>query len=526
MLPMSEAVLSQNKVGETLEDEDDMTCGDLGNGLVKRHSGLYEPEGFNVHASRPRGCSTGKSVSPLMLIKKEDSDVPVLCCSRCNSLSDMPVKKFGMNEFRTYSRQNSSESNSEASNEELKHQLQEVVEEVEILRVELEASQRQLEGKEQALKLLQSMAVLDKATSHTKAIFKKTEEQKKALEKEINVLQWEMKLNQEKFKNIEEAWAEKYDSIYCENSALKETLKLKTEEIKSLKSEKEILDQQHLEILAMLDVKQQKIVQENMSLSKSGLTEITGLEMAVLGACTCNGPEGEPCSCAKMSAATRKKLLQLNKEFEILKKSKEEAYIMADAFRIAFEQQLMRRKDQALRLAQMSKSCRKETRSLNWKHIKEDGAFRSQGIKKSLGERLKGMLISGTDSKKLEELDNPHEIIRMLIDLLNDKEEILAHQRKVSYMLARTLEKKENGSQNKAKKLSEELPLRNRQCGNDSEPQELAIPLCSCCQTYTVEDGSCSVSNTCPSRTLDCTSKNSHSTTSGKNDNLEECNTN
>nr|XP_060617691.1 coiled-coil domain-containing protein 125 [Anolis sagrei ordinatus] len=526
MLPMGEAALSLNNVGETLEDEDDMTCGDLGNGLVKRHCGLYEPEGFSAHAIKPRRCSAGKSVSPLMLVKKEDSDVQVLRCSRCNSLSDMPVKKCGMNEFRTYSRQNSSESNSEASNEELKQQLQEVVEEVEILRVELEASQRQLEGKEQALKLLQSMAVLDKATSHTKAIFKKTEEQKKALEKEINVLQWEMKINQEKFKNIEEAWAEKYDSIYCENAALKETLKLKTEEIKSLKSEKEILDQQHLEILAMLDVKQQKIVQENLSLSKSGLTEITGLEMAVLGACTCNGPEGEPCSCAKMSAATRKKLLQLNKEFELLKKSKEEAYIMADAFRIAFEQQLMRRKDQALRLAQMSKSCRKETKSLNWKHIKEDGAFRSQGIKKSLGERLKGMLISGTDSKKLEELDNPHEIIRMLIDLLNDKEEILAHQRKVSYMLARTLEKKENGSQNKAKKLSEELPLRSSQCGNDSKPQEVAIPLCSCCQTYTVEDGSCSVSNTCSSRTLDCMSTNSHSTTSEENDNLEECNTN
>lgn len=42
------------------------------------------------------------------------------------------------------------------------------------------------------------------------------------------------------------------------------------------------------------------------------------LKLAVLGACTCSGPEGEPCSCAKMSAATRKQLLQLKQEVFML----------------------------------------------------------------------------------------------------------------------------------------------------------------------------------------------------------------
>ncbi|XP_061477549.1 coiled-coil domain-containing protein 125 isoform X2 [Rhineura floridana] len=458
---MSEAVSLQNKRRETLEGEDDdMAYGDLGNGL-RRHSDMYEPESFSVHP----------------------------------------------------------ESNSEASNEELRQHLQEAEEEIEFLKVEMEACQRQLEAKEQALKILQSMAVLDKATSHTKAVFEKTEQQKRALEKEINVLQWEIKINQEKFKNIEESWAEKYDRIYCENAALKETLKLKTDHVKTLKSENEFLEQQHLEILAMLDVKQQKIVQENMSLSKTGLTEITGLELAVLGACTCNGPEGEPCSCAKMSVATRKQQLQLKQEFELLKKSKEEAYIMADAFRIAFEQQLMRRKDQALRLAQMNKIRRKETKLLNWKSIKEDGVFTFQGNRKSLGQKLMGMLSSGMDSKKAEELDNPQEIIRMLTDLLNDKEEALAHQRKVSYMLARALEEREDSLQhNKENEFSEEeLAVRSNQYRNDSEPQKLAIPICSLCQTCSVQDCSCSVSNTSPSRMLNCTSKISCSPTSEEN---------
>lgn len=41
-----------------------------------------------------------------------------------------------------------------------------------------------------------------------------------------------------------------------------------------------VLSQQHLEFLAMLDVKQQKVVQENMSFNKTGFTDITGLEVS------------------------------------------------------------------------------------------------------------------------------------------------------------------------------------------------------------------------------------------------------
>lgn len=45
---------------------------------------------------------------------------------------------------------------------------------------------------------------------------------------------------------------------------------------------------------------------------------------------------------------------------------------MADAFRIAFEQQLMQRKDQAQRLAEVIK-IKKGTKFINWKRLKEDG---------------------------------------------------------------------------------------------------------------------------------------------------------
>ncbi|XP_019466177.1 coiled-coil domain-containing protein 125 isoform X3 [Meleagris gallopavo] len=387
-------------------EEDDMVCGDLGNGLGRRPGGVYEGEKLQNYSLRSKKVSV-KAYNTLSSIKGvEENDATSLPCSKRNSFHDGSSKK----PLSSLTRQSSCESSSEMSNEELKQQLREALEEIEMLKVELEAAQRKLEGKDEALKILQSMAVFSKATSHTKAMLEKTEEEKRTLEKEINILQWEIEFDQDRFKNIEDTWTEKYDRIYCENTALKEALKLRTEEVKTLKSENAILNQQLLEFLAMLDVNKQKIVQENMSMNKRDITDITGLEI------------------------------------ELLMKSKDEAYIMADAFRIAFEQQLMHRKDQALRLAEVIK-IKKETKFINWRRLKEDGSVKLQGNKNSLGQKLSGLLSSDADSRKVEELDNPHEILKMLIDLVNDKEEALAHQRKVSYMLARAMELKEAAQQ-------------------------------------------------------------------------------
>lgn len=46
---------------------------------------------------------------------------------------------------------------------------------------------------------------------------------------------------------------------------------------------------------------------------------------------------------------------------------------MADAFRIAFEQQLMQRKDQALRLAEVI-NMKKETKFANWRRLRGTGS--------------------------------------------------------------------------------------------------------------------------------------------------------
>lgn len=77
---------------------------------------------------------------------------------------------------------------------------------------------------------------------------------------------------------------------------------------------------------------------------------------------------------------------------------------------------------------------------------------------------------------------------------LNDKEEALAHQRKVSYMLARTLEEKENSLQQNKENNCSELASKNSQCKTDLESQESDSLARSCCQTYTAQVGSCSTS--------------------------------
>ncbi|XP_053768997.1 coiled-coil domain-containing protein 125 [Desmodus rotundus] len=422
-------------------EDDDMAEGDLGYGLGRRPGGVYEVQISPLFTSRKRPDERNFSPPPFPG-KGEERSGAVSQYSRPKGLQDTHPFRPRTSRHR---RQSSPDSNSELSSVELKQRLDETLEEVEILKTELEASQRQLEGKEEALKILQSMAIFGKATSHTQVLLQKTMEQKRSLEKELNALQWKMEFDQNRFKNIEESWTQKYDRLKCESAVLKETLKLKTEEIKMLKSENASVNQQYLEALAMLDIQQQNMVQETTCNDKSDFTEVSGLELAVLGACLCHGPRGSPCSCAKMAASAQKMLLQLKQELELLQKSKEEAYIMADAFRIAFEQQLMRKNDQALRLTQMDKMCKKETKWINWKQVKEDGLL-SQSTKKTLGQRLLGILPSENSSKRTEDQDNPREVFKMLIDLLNDKEEALAHQRKVSYMLARALDNKDTGS--------------------------------------------------------------------------------
>lgn len=46
------------------------------------------------------------------------------------------------------------------------------------------------------------------------------------------------------------------------------------------------------------------------------------------------------------------------------------------------------------------------------------GRVKLPGNKNSLGQKLSGLLSSDGDCRKVKELDNPHEILKLLIDLV------------------------------------------------------------------------------------------------------------
>ncbi|KAL2091971.1 hypothetical protein ACEWY4_011769 [Coilia grayii] len=407
-------------------EEDDMSEGDLGDGTKgkpkdlgykMKHQVRSRSQGDFQELLSPTQCLKRHSVGGACKESFSRTTCSEMCCTTRQELNggQLPYSynKRGLEHYH------------EESHEEMHRKLQEVTEEVELLRSELEVMHRRLEGKHEALRILQGHAILDKATTHTKLFLQKSEERTKALEKDVNALQWEINFNQVSFKNMEQSWKEKYERACSENQALSESLEERTKETHSLRTENSSLNQRCLELLAMLSAQERSDFQGTQPPTNQG-REGSVLELAVFGACQCPSSLNEPCLCARSAAASRKQVLHLKQELKTQRRKMEEAFVMADAFRIAFEQQLRRGSEHALHLAETD----------TYKALKKHRGKHRQGSL-SFGERLKGLLPSGMEGKISKD---PYETLHILLDLLSDKEEALAHQRKVSYMLARNTE--------------------------------------------------------------------------------------
>ncbi|XP_012671377.2 coiled-coil domain-containing protein 125 isoform X2 [Clupea harengus] len=403
--------------------EDDMTDGDLGDGMSERPKALSNQ---TRHQARSRSQGDFQELlSPTHSLKRNSDGgggKETFSWTPCSEMCSVLRQELNGGQLPHNCRKKESEYHDEGSSEELQRKLQEVTQEVELLRSELEVTHRHLEGKHEALRILQGHAILDKATTHTKHLFQKSEERAKALEKEVNALQWEINFNQARFKNFEQSWEQKYERVCSENQALSESLEERTKEMQALRTENTSLNQQCLELLGTLSAQDRSEFQGTQPPSNQG-REGSVLELAVFGACQCPSSLSEPCPCARSAAASRKQVLQLKQELKTQRRKMDEAFVMADAFRIAFEQQLRRGSEHVLHLAESDTS----------KTLKKHWGKERQGSL-SIGQRLKGLLPSAMIPK------DPYETLHMLLDLLSDKEEALAHQRKVSYMLARNTE--------------------------------------------------------------------------------------
>ncbi|XP_005942524.1 coiled-coil domain-containing protein 125 isoform X1 [Haplochromis burtoni] len=391
--------------------KDDMVDGDLGDGI-----------GVTTALSSTRMKSdrvSGRSESRLL---RTD---PLQCSSRAGEAVWTPTIKTAETQQRAQRELSYFGSLVDLSKDELKERLQEATKMIDGLCCELDVAHRYFEGKYEALKILQGKAILDKATSHTKSVLQKTEEKAKALEKEVNSLQWELSFSQAQMKKSEQSWEHKHNRMSGENKLLTDKLQEMESESQQLRAENSALKRQYVELLSMLNVKEQRIYQATKP-QYSLDTESGVLELTVLGACQC-AFDTEPCPCSRTAAASRKQLVQLQQELDVQRLRKEEALMVADAFRIAFEQQLRKRSEEFLLVA--------EANIKKSNHSKAEGANKSPLI--SVSKRLKALLPSGLEMKMPDE----HlETLYKLLDLLNDKEEALAHQRKVSIMLAHSAE--------------------------------------------------------------------------------------
>ncbi|XP_046879180.1 coiled-coil domain-containing protein 125 isoform X2 [Hypomesus transpacificus] len=406
--------------------EDDMAEGDLGDGGGLRSeatSRTTRPSRGSVEEQLPRsGLRRGDS---------QGSEAAFTWTS-CRSLNTTFKEELEGCQASLFWRDTGRDTEplSDLSSEQLRHKVQDLSEEVALLRCELEVKHRHLEGKQEALKILQGQAILDKATSHSRRLQLKSEERTKALEKEVNVLQWEIMFNQDQFKNCAQSWDHKHNRVCSENQALSDSLAQRGAELQALRSENYTLSQQCLELVATLGVREQRAIQGTRLLcGQAG--EADTLESAVLGACLCRA-EREPCPCARTA---KKHLLQLTQEVESQSRRREEAVMVADAFRIAFEQQLQRRSDHFLLLADTDRKFHS--------HKTEGGVSKSNSS--GVGQRLRALLPSSAEGRRLHP---PIDTLHSLLDKLNDKEEALAHQRKVILMLAHNADKLERRLQN------------------------------------------------------------------------------
>ncbi|XP_072771381.1 cell cycle checkpoint protein RAD17-like [Nerophis lumbriciformis] len=398
-------VLMMQEVHEEVSLDDDMMDGDLGDGTTFLGDGTtLLCDGTTFLGDRTTFLSSRRKKQPA----GETSCLPTVM---------IPAG---------WEKKVPAESLMDMSNQELQDRLQASGQMIDALISELDVARRYLKGKFEALKILQGKAILDKATSHTQSLLHKSEERAKALETEVNSLQWELSLKQLQMKKSEQSWEQKYCVMLSENKTLADKLEERDKEVERQQVENSVLRQHEcLEIVSMLKVTEQNTHQRNKDQYRSE-GNVGLLEPAVQrGACRCHCCT-EPCPCMQRRAC-QKKLLQLQQELEAERWRREEASMVSDAFRIAFEQQMKKRSDNLMMFTQNNIL---------------------KGSSGGVTENLRHLLPSHKEAKMSTALPDA---LYGLLDLLSDKEEALAHQRKVSTMLAHQVEK-----MHQVKKPSEE----------------------------------------------------------------------
>ncbi|XP_077992415.1 coiled-coil domain-containing protein 125-like isoform X3 [Glandiceps talaboti] len=287
-------------------------------------------------------------------------------------------------------------------------------EEVEILRNELEAFQRQLDSKYRAIRILQSQALLAQANQLETTV--STEAAKKKLETDVNSLQFELEAQNGSMMLSEQTWADRFDRVCLENAALMATLRAKADELSKVHAEKNSVARERDELIAMMDVKERLQYEKQKSTSSDNY------------------------------------MVNSVAEIEQANKNVEESQVVADAYRIAFEEQLAKNKTLNKKIAEWLQSKHKpktRRRGLKWIDKLEqltNGNGNKLETRNGTSKENGSANDSDTSGSKsydcsiplaIPEDEDSSCVVTTMTELLNDKCEALAHQKMVARMLAR-----------------------------------------------------------------------------------------
>ncbi|XP_060600683.1 coiled-coil domain-containing protein 125-like, partial [Ruditapes philippinarum] len=223
---------------------------------------------------------------------------------------------------------------------------------------------------------------------------------------------------------------EKYRRMCQENKALMNTLESRTEDLRKITAQKMAVDRENDELLALLDIQERAKYEKTRSVSsEENYCSFSTTELAVLGACRCRISTPDPCTCAHAAANLKKEIVKMKEELLLYKSRRDEAYHTVDAYRKAFEEQLQRNKSLTLQLANISSGkgstgnlsgTSKAKLALKWLI----GSLNDEEIADDVSSMVPGPAMS------------EYELITYLTEMLNEKKEVLAHQKLAAQILA------------------------------------------------------------------------------------------
>lgn len=335
----------------------------------------------------------------------------------------------------------------------LKHSKQEDIEkkliltiqEVEELKTEFETCQQRLESKYEAIRILKKQIEVSRRENSSNE--RKVKSENEQLIKAVNSLQFALEQQESTLMDSQETWARRFDRVCTENVRLLSAYEERSEELRRAVSQKMAVTRERDELLALLDVQEKmKYVKthNNAEDENDKYSSFSSTELAILGACMCRGHRTEPCGCAYSAANLHRELLKIKEDMDLNRQLRQEAYLTMDAYRYAFEEQLLSSK-QLMKCINDLNTRRDKKGSSSFKLNKESesvlhavlGLSTDQDGKSTPPESQTPQNLTTAKLKQLdlESLDSPH-FVTLLLEMLQEKSELLAFQKLAARILA------------------------------------------------------------------------------------------